>query len=106
MTLREFIIHALSQQPYASGATATQIWRFVQNIVGDVKLQSLSSQLCKMTNKGELEKLNEFGPRKGNGYRLSKFLWRCWSCHYTQADSYDSCCHKCGSSEMFNVGRK
>jgi hypothetical protein len=71
MTIREFVIHALSWSPYDSGATATQIWHFAKATHRDIKLSSLSGELCRMVKRGELTVYRNFGPRGGNGYRLT-----------------------------------
>jgi hypothetical protein len=105
MTIREFVVHALSWPPYDGGATATQLWHFAKATHRNIKLESLSGQLCKMVKANELEKLDGFGPRGGNGYMLPATLWRC-RCGSILADSYDSCCGRCGSSEMINIGRE
>lgn len=105
MTIREFIVHALSWSPYDKGATAAQLWNFAKTTNRSIKLGSLASQLCKMVEADELERLDGFGPRGGNGYVLPAVLWRC-SCGRILADSYDSCCKRCGSSEMLNIGRE
>ena len=72
MTVKEFIIHALSWPPYDKGATATQLWHFAKTTERNIKLSSLSSQLKKMYDAGELERFAEFGPRGGYGYEVKR----------------------------------
>ena len=72
MTLRQFIVHALSWPPYDKGATASQLLHFAAATQRRIKLSSLSSQLCKMSKAGVLERLENFGPRGGYGYRLKE----------------------------------
>jgi hypothetical protein len=71
MTLRELVMHTLSWPPYDAGATATQIWHFAQSTGRDVKLSSLSSQLRRMYDDHELNRMEDFGPRGGYGYTLN-----------------------------------
>jgi hypothetical protein len=106
--LRELIVNALKWGPYDHGATATQVLRYLRSRGHEnVKLSSLSSQLCKLAKSGLLEVLPEFGPRKGNGYTLAKHVWRCGDCGLTQPDTYDSDCDGCHSNNLvlINGGR-
>jgi hypothetical protein len=72
VTIREFVIHTLSWPPYSFGATATQIWHFAKATHRDIKLSSLSGELCRMAKRGELIVYPAFGPRGGNGYVLKE----------------------------------
>lgn len=70
MTIKEFVIHALSWPPYDTGATATQLWHFAETTQRNIKLSSLSSVLKKMTDEGTIDRIKNFGPRKGYGYLI------------------------------------
>ena len=73
MTIREQVLTALQYwEPYRHGATATQLFHALNAKGYEVKLSSLSSQLCKMVKEGELDLLVEYGPRGGSGYRLKE----------------------------------
>jgi len=73
MTIRRRVLHLLKH----AGAivTAVDIYHVlnVESGIGpseSVKLSSLSSVLKRMCDGGELDRLKNFGPRGGYGYRL------------------------------------
>lgn len=70
MTIARLIWHMLRWKPGSDGMTATQLLYRLSEVGYEVKLSSLSGQLCKMVKAGELGVLPGFGPRGGNGYVL------------------------------------
>lgn len=52
----------------ATGHTFTA--QDIVDILLDVKLSSLSSELCKMANAGMIKRVPGHGPRGGNGYKF------------------------------------
>ena len=102
MTIRNRILECLKWEPYKHGATASQMWHYLNVLhvrpqhnqycvrwdgqlwtcdsdcqitfptTKFIKLSSLSSALKKMYDAGELDRYGDFGVRGGFGYVLGK----------------------------------